>query len=629
LKTIVNIGRLPLILLLGAIAAALGLAMSSPARQTARAATGDAQRLVAILQYLESDYPAAVAGQDAGELAEQRSLSAEAMSTARGLDNPSRFAQRVASIDARVAQGQDPVGVSADCASLVDDVVAAAGLLRAPSAPPDLEEGARLFQQTCVACHGATGHGDGPAAAALKPPPADFHSDQVMSGLTPFKAFNVIRFGVNGTAMGPMANLDEAQRWALAFYVFTLRQPPCDHAPAGVTLDALANRSDAQLAATSGAAEVACLRRKLPQPDPPALVASAQQRVQQAKSLAAGGDAKGAESAVLDAYLSDIEPAEPWLRAHDPNAVAPLEAAFVSTRAALQQQDPRADGEIAHLLVLLDRAAGARSTKATSVSVFWFALLVIVREGFEAAVIIAALLAVVKKRKELSRARFVHAGWVSALAVGAVVFAVARNVLAGAMNERLEGCLALVATAMLLHAALWLNARTTTRRTMGDLRGRTQHALDRGALALFTIAFLAMFRESFETAVFLEALSIDAPSAVAWGAGAGAALLLALVFGVGRLGLRLPMTTLFKISTVVLLATATVLLGQGIHSFEEVGILPSRPLPFFRIEFLGIYPDRIGLLAQFAVAVAPLAWKMLQHRRAGPARLEEAANPGE
>jgi hypothetical protein len=52
-------------------------------------------------------------------------------------------------------------------------------------------------------------------------------------------------------------------------------------------------------------------------------------------------------------------------------------------------------------------------------------------------------------------------------------------------------------------------------------------------------------------------------------------------------------------------------------------------LPFFRIEFLGIYPDRIGLLAQFAVAVAPLAWKMLQHRRAGPARLEEAANPGE
>ena len=162
---------------------------------------------------------------------------------------------------------------------------------------------------------------------------------------------------------------------------------------------------------------------------------------------------------------------------------------------------------------------------------------------------------------------------------------------------------------MLLHAALWLNARTTTRRTMGELRGRTQHALDRGALALFAIAFLAMFRETFETTVFLEALSIDAPSAVVWGASSGSRAAAGLVFAVSRLGLRLPMTTLFKISTVVLVVTAVVLLGQGIHSFEEVGILPSRPMPFLRIEFLGIYPDQIGLLAQLAVALAPILWK--------------------
>ena len=627
LKAIFNIERLPLISMLGAVLVALGLALCGAPTHTAKAGGGDAQRLVAILQYLESDYPAAVASQDAGELTEQRSLSAEAVSTVARLAD-SRFTQRVASIDARVARGDDPAGVGADCASLVDDVVAAAGLLRAPSAPPDLAEGARLYQDNCVSCHGATGHGDGLAAAAMKPRPVDFHSDEVMADLTPFKAFNVIRYGVNGTAMVPITSVDEAQRWALAFYVFTLRQPACDHSPSGVSLDDLANKSDAQLASARGVGEVACLRRKLPQLDPPALVASAHKRVEQAKIMAAGGDARGAESAVLDAYLSDIEPVEPWLRAHDPDVVAPLEASFVSTRAALQQRDPRASEEVARLLALLDRAAGAPAAKATAVSVFWFALLVIVREGFEAAVIIAALLAVVKKRKEISRARFVHAGWLSALAVGAVVFAVARNVLAGAMNERLEGCLALIAAAMLLHAALWLNARTTTRRAMGALRGRTQHALDRGALALFAIAFLAMFRESFETTVFLEALSIDAPSAVVWGAAVGAALLLGLVFAVSRLGLRLPMTTLFKISTVVLVVTAVVLLGQGIHAFEEVGILPSRPMPFLRIEFLGIYPDRIGLLAQLAVALAPILWKAFP---AGPkvARFDGAPDPGE
>ena len=218
------------------------------------------------------------------------------------------------------------------------------------------------------------------------------------------------------------------------------------------------------------------------------------------------------------------------------------------------------------------------------------------------------------------------------------MFAVGRKVLAGAMNERLEGCLALVAVAMLLHAALWVNARSTTRKTMGALRDRTQGALDRGALALFGIAFLAMFREAFETAVFLEALSIDAPLAVVWGTGVGVLLLLGLVYAVGRAGVRLPMVTLFKVSTVVLLTTAVVLLGQGIHSFEEVGLLPSRPMPFLRIEFLGIYPDRIGVLAQLALAAMPVAWTVLRGaaprqeersppRAGGGARRVEAARP--
>ena len=631
LNSIFNIKRMRWVGLLGIVVAAIMVAAFRHPRAAATtgASASDAQQLVAILQYLGADYPAAVASGDTGELEEQRSLSADAVSKAARLQNVSRFASRIASIDARVRQGEDPSGVRSDCASLVEDVIATTGITRAPSGPPDLDEGARLFGQTCASCHGPTGHGDGVAAAALKPKPADFQSGELMSELTPFKAFNVIRFGVKGTAMGPIADLDERQRWALAFYLFTLRQPPCDHMPARVSLDQLANRSDDQLVKSYGADEVACLRRKLPQLDAPALISAARARIEQARHLLSNGDARGAESAVLDAYLTNIEPIEPWLRAHDPEAVAQLEASFTSTRAALQQSDPGAREEVARLTALLDRTSGVRATTTTSISGFWFALLVIVREGFEAAVIIAALLAVVKKRKQNVRARFVHAGWLSATALGAVVFVVGRKFLAGAMNERLEGCLALLAAAMLLQAALWLNSRSTTRKTMGELRQRTQGALDRGAFALFGIAFLAMFRESFETMVFLEALSMDAPSAVAWGSLTGAALLCALVFAVSRLGVRLPMQALFKASTVVLVATAVVLLGQGVHSFEQVGILPSRPMPFPMFAFLGIYPDRIGLLAQLTVAVAPLAYTVARRRAANAPLLERGINPGE
>jgi high-affinity iron transporter len=307
--------------------------------------------------------------------------------------------------------------------------------------------------------------------------------------------------------------------------------------------------------------------------------------------------------------LNDIEPIEPWLRARDAEVVAQLEASFTTSRAALRNRDPNALEDVARLTLLLDRAAGAR-TASTKVSVFWFALLVIVREGFEAAVIIAALLAVLKKRKQGLRARWVHAGWLSALAVGGGVFVLGRKVIAGALSEKMEGYLAFVAVAMLLHAAIWLNARTTTRQTMGQLRVRAQGALDGGALALFGIAFLAMFRETFETAVFLEALSIDAPSAVTWGAAAGAVLLLGLVFGVSQFGLRLPMRQLFQASTAILVATAIMLLGQGIHSFEEVGMLASSPMPFVRIEFLGVYPDRLGLLAQLVLSIFVVTWRV-------------------
>lgn len=630
LKTVFNFKRGAVLGIVGALAVLVAaLAWRSPSSTaTAKPAAGDAQRLVSIVQYLESDYPAAVASGDSGELAEQRSLSSEAATEAARAALPGAIVARVASIDARVREGQDPQSVSADCASLVDDLVSSIGMSRAPRAAPDLEEGAALFAQSCAPCHGATGHGDGPAAAALKPRPADFHADETMASMTPFKAFNVIRFGVNGTAMAPFTTLDERQRWALAFYLFTLRQPACDHDPPRVTLDQLANRSDADLAQSSGASEVACLRQKLPTLDAPALLAAARSRVQEATQLADEGDAAGAERAVLDAYLSDIEPIEPWLRAHDGDLVGQLESSFTATRAALQGHDPSANEQATRLLALLDRAARPHA-KTTSASVFGLSALVIVREGFEAAVIIAALLAVVKKRKEVARARSVHAGWVTALALGAVLFFVGKNALAGAMNEKLEGALALVATAMLLHAALWLNAKSTTRRTMGALRERTRGALDRGGLALFGIAFLAMFREAFETAVFLEALSIDAPTAALWGSLSGAALLLALVFSVSRLGLRLPMTTLFKVSTAVLVATAVVLVGQGVHSFEEVGLLPSRPMPFFEIEFLGIYPDRIGLLGQLVVALTPLFWRAWSAAPPAPHPLDAEPKPGE
>src|SRR6185295_7668614 len=168
-------------------------------------------------------------------------------------------------------------------------------------------------------------------------------------------------------------------------------------------------------------------------------------------------------------------------------------------------------------------------------SVFVGALLILLREGFEALVVVGALLAVLKKMGATSHARTVHLGWISALVGGALAFALGHQALAAADREWVETVVGFVAVAMLLYAALWLNARSNMSRFMGELREKMSGALGRGSgVGLFAIAFTAVGRECFETALFIEGLASDSATGAAWGALAGLLVVGALVAFVAR-----------------------------------------------------------------------------------------------
>jgi len=100
--------------------------------------------------------------------------------------------------------------------------------------------------------------------------------------------------------------------------------------------------------------------------------------------------------------------------------------------------------------------------------------------------------------------------------------------------------------------------------------------------------------------------------------------ILALVLFVNRLGYRLPMKTLFTASTVLLVVTAVMLLGKGLHSLQEVGALPLVPLRFVTVDLLGIYPDMVSLAPQGLLATLPLALVLLR-RRGRAQRVTEAS----
>ena len=125
--------------------------------------------------------------------------------------------------------------------------------------------------------------------------------------------------------------------------------------------------------------------------------------------------------------------------------------------------------------------------------------------------------------------------------------------------------------------------------------------------ALASIAFLAVYREAFETVLFYQALWVEAgPSGhLAVGAGclAGFVGLALLAWLVLKLGLRLPVGWFFGVGSALMALLAVVLAGKGIAALQHAGKLPVGPLDLPAIPSLGVYPTWQGVLTQLALVV--------------------------
>jgi mono/diheme cytochrome c family protein len=91
-----------------------------------------------------------------------------------------------------------------------------------PSSPESIQRGKQLFTQNCATCHGESGKGDGPAAAALNPKPQNLTDNEWKHGGEPQQIFQTVTNGVPGTAMVGWATIPEQGRWDLVNYVRSL-----------------------------------------------------------------------------------------------------------------------------------------------------------------------------------------------------------------------------------------------------------------------------------------------------------------------------------------------------------------------------------------------------------------------
>ena len=613
----------------------------------ARADASDPRQVWQLLDYISVDYRGAVSnGQviERSEYAEMREFATAAQAQLAALpDKPGRAplleaaANLVQAIDKRSA----PETVAHLSRELANNILATYSIPLAPTAVPDIARGRALYASHCSSCHGPAGAGDGAMASSLNPPPVAFTDAGRSHERSPFSYYQTISQGVSGTAMASFDGLPERDRWALAFFVGTLsysdaqrregerlwREKPTLHATVP-SLEALAQHSEAQFASTLGddAPSVVSFLRSVPRVlsrDSASGLGLVRRRLDDSIAAYEAGRTAEARQLALSAYLDGFEPLEPTLSATNGRLLAKVETAMAAYRSDLDRHASLADvkaraASIEGLLTAVDASLNDRQVSPATAFVGSFTILL--REGVEALLIVVAIVAFLRKTNRQELMPYVHTGWLGALGAGLLTWATATYLvtITGANRETTEGISSLLAAVILLTVGLWMHNKSLAGRWQEYLRAKLSHALSqRSAWFLGGLAFVAVYREVFETILFYAAIwTQGAHRAVVAGLVVAALALALIAVGLLRATRRLPISQFFAISSVFIGILAVVLVGRGVSALQEAGWVNLDAIHGPRLDVLGIYPNLQTLFAQFAVVAVVLAGIAYNHVRA-------------
>ncbi len=527
-----------------------------------------------------------------------------------------------------------------------------------PAAPPSLDRGQRIFASQCSGCHGMQGDGRGPQGASLSPPPSDFTDGEFMADVTPFDFFHVI---TAGRLTAGMPGWDDAlslqERWDVVAYLWSIPRhddaggralyaQACAgcHGAAGEsgprdlrTAATLARSTDREIAASlrAGGAHghalpasvrdggnelrdlVAHVRRlgtlEAGGQDEGRALARARDLLKHAVELHEAGD-RGASDVALDAYLA-YEAVEKRALLATPTLGRSVESGFVELRGLLGHDGSAAN--VRDLAARLDRemegvAQALRPAQGTLALLLQSAT-IILREGFEALIVIAALAAYLQRSGRGGLRALVYGGALAGLVASAVTAWMFVRVLGLGVvaQELLEGATMLLAAVVLFGVSYWLISRAEAERWQRYIRGRMDAALNRGSRwSLAGTAFLAVYREGVETVLFYHALwgVADGAEGVVIAGMAVGAVALAIVYGATTaLGLRVPMRAFFLGTGAVLYLMAFSFAGSGVRELQEAGLVPTT---FFgawpSIAWLGMSSTREVAVVQGAFLAAAL-----------------------
>ena len=583
------------------------------------------QRLVQMLDYIGVDYPPTVSNGvvvDGVEYAEMMEFSAELSNLLSSMpDNADKkkMLESAVQIHRDIEQRLPGAKIAAQTQQLKTDFIEAYQIIVGPANTPDMSAVQVLYEAHCASCHGLTGKGDGPQAAGLEIAPSDFYDMSRQYSRSVYDLYNTISLGVSGTPMSAFGQLNEEQRWALALMVSRYSGTDAQREkgkmiwqqglmqPHLKSLSDLTGMSYAKAETLGnkleidGKAVLAYLRSK-----PDVLDMGSNESIDTSIHMLAtsvefarAGNKKESHKAALSAYLDGFELAEPSLTVVDKKLKTIIEKEMIVFRELTKTGSvDQLEMQQKKLITLLMQAKETISSSQMSpTAAFFGSFIILLREGFEAILVLAAIMAALIKTGRREAMKYIHMGWVGAIVMGIATWWAAESLISisGASREITEGVAALFAAIILVYVGFWLHNASHSKRWQKYVEHKIDNAMENSTLwVLGAVAFIAVYREMFETVLFYQAMwvQIDAGSENGFLLGIVAAigLLVVLAFMVLRLGTSLPIKQFFQINAVLLFLLAVIFSGQGVAALQEAGVIAASVFDFPSVEILGIYP---------------------------------------
>ena len=342
--------------------------------------------------------------------------------------------------------------------------------------------------------------------------------------------------------------------------------------------------------------------------------------VQQAIRLYEQGDTAKAMVTVQDTYFDIFESTgmENKIGSRDSNFKTQLEGYFTrlvslmkagAEKEKLQEQAQGLSQDLSKAVEIL------QGGEQTAWSMFLYSLLIILREGLEALLIVAAIVAYLVKNNHQDKLPVIRQSVYVAL-LGSLITAVIFQLIfsnSGASRELLEGFTMMIAVVMLFMMSYWLLSKVEAQNWKRYLEGKLSSALTTGSLVgLWLTSFLAVYREGAETVLFYYALAGDASSAVSYfylfaGFAVGVVILAICYFIMRYTVVKLPLKPFFMFTGSFMYLMAFVFAGKSVLELIEGKLFePTLISGMKEISWLGIYPYVETLVPQVILLIAAL-----------------------